>query len=90
MFYDCNHVKRFWLDIKQWLTGECDIDLKFSAKNVLFGVVEKDNCINSVICYARLLQNANNSRAGNFRVIRVFKENAKYTSTRKMGFELRV
>ena len=33
---------------------ECGIDLKFCAKDVLFGVVEKDNFINSVICYARL------------------------------------
>ena len=30
------------------------IDLKFCVKNVLFGVVEKDNFINSVICHARL------------------------------------
>ena len=29
-------------------------------------------------------------RAGNFRVIRVLEENAKITSTRKMGSELRV
>ena len=31
-----------------------------------------------------------NLRAGNFRVIRVFKENAKITSTRKAGSELPV
>ena len=40
--------------VEQWLTRECGIDLKFCAKDVLFGVVEKDNFINSVICYARL------------------------------------
>ena len=40
--------------IEQWLTRECGIDLKFCAKNVLFGEVEKDNFISSVICYARL------------------------------------
>ena len=54
LFYDCNHVKRLWLAVEQWLTRECGIDLKFCAKDVLFGVVEKDNFINSVICYARL------------------------------------
>ena len=42
------------LAVEQWLTRECGIDLKFCAKDVLFGVVEKDNFINSVICYARL------------------------------------
>ena len=41
-------------EVEQWLTRECGIDLKFCAKDVLFGVVEKDNFINSVICYARL------------------------------------
>ena len=54
LFYDCNHVKRLWLAVEQWLTRECGIDLKFCDKDVLFGVVEKDNFINSVICYARL------------------------------------
>ena len=49
LFYDCNHVKRFLLAVEQWLTRECGIDLKFCAKNVLFGVVEKDNFINSVM-----------------------------------------
>ena len=51
LFYDCNHV---WLAVEQSLTRECGIDLKFCVKDVLFGVVEKDNFINSVICYARL------------------------------------
>ena len=54
LFYDCNHVKRLWLAVGQWLIRECGVDLKFCAKDVLFGVVEKDNFINSVICYARL------------------------------------
>ena len=54
LFYDCNHVKRLWLAVEQWLTRECGIDLKFCAKDVLFGVVEKDNFLNSIICYARL------------------------------------
>ena len=54
LFHDCNHVKMFWLEVEQWLTRECGIDLKLCAKNVLFGVVEKDNFINSAICYARL------------------------------------
>ena len=53
LFYDCSHVKRFWLVVEQRLTRECGIDLEFCAKNVLFGVVEKDNFINSVICYVR-------------------------------------
>ena len=47
-------LRGFGLAVEQWLTRECGIDLKFCAKNVLFGVVEKDNFINSVICYARL------------------------------------
>ena len=42
LFYDCNHVKRLWLAVEQWLTREYGIDLKFCAKDVLFGVVEKD------------------------------------------------
>ena len=54
LFYNCNHVKRFWLAVEQWLTRECGMDLKFCAKNVLFGVVEKDSFMNSVICYERL------------------------------------
>ena len=51
----CKHCQTVFHNqpVEQWLTRECGID-KFCAKDVLFGVVEKDNFINSVICYARL------------------------------------
>ena len=42
----CAQMK-FLVSVEQWLTREYGIDLKFCAKDVLFGVVEKDNFINS-------------------------------------------
>ena len=50
LYYDDNHVKRFWLSVEEWLTRKCGIDLKFCAKNVLFGVVEKDNFNSNKLC----------------------------------------
>ena len=51
----CKHCEQTVLHLfYDWFTRECGIDLKFCAKSVLFGVVERENFINSVICYARL------------------------------------
>ena len=54
LFYECRLVKEFWASVQSWLTTECGVNCDFCLKTVLFGVLEKDNFLNTVICYARL------------------------------------
>ena len=54
LFYECRLVKEFWASVQSWLTTECGINCAFCPKTVLFGVLEKDNFLNTVICYAKL------------------------------------
>ena len=53
-FYVQNCFNEFWASVQSWLTTECGINCAFCPKTVLFGVLEKHNFLNTVICYARL------------------------------------
>ena len=49
LFYECRLVKEFWASVQSWLTTECGINCDFCPKTVIFGVLEKDNFLNTVM-----------------------------------------
>ena len=49
IFWECNTVKRIWLDLKNWL-NTVDVQLSFSNIQVIFGVKGKNNyALNAII-----------------------------------------
>ena len=51
---ECRLVKEVWVSVQSWLTTECGINCTLCPKTVHFRVLENDNFLNTVICYARL------------------------------------
>ena len=53
LFVDCDRVKRFWQDLRQWLPSVANITFILEEKSILFSYQGKNQLVNYIITLAK-------------------------------------
>ena len=53
LFVDCDRVKRFWQDLRQWLLSVANITLILEEKSILFSYQGKNQLVNYILKLAK-------------------------------------